>query len=57
MKEDPIISELRRHREEHAAKYGNDLAKICEALRLEEKELDAPVINRGPKPLLRETGT
>ncbi len=33
MIEDPIVAEIRRHRKEHAAKYGNDLKRIVEALR------------------------
>ena len=34
--EDPIIEELHRYREDHARQYGNDLHRICEALRAKE---------------------
>lgn len=49
MIKDPIIEELHRYREAHARQYGNDLRRICEALR--EKEAQYPVVNRTPKPL------
>jgi hypothetical protein len=49
MKNDPIVEEIRHRREVHAAKYGNDLRKICDALRQEEKHANFKVINRGPK--------
>lgn len=32
-KDDPIIAEVRRAREKHAAKFGFDLKKICKDLR------------------------
>ncbi len=51
MKNDPIVEEIRHRREIHAAKFGNDLKKICEALRQEEKQAKFKVINRGPKRL------
>jgi len=35
---DPIVEEIRRYRESHAEKYGNDLHKICEALRQKERK-------------------
>ena len=53
MTKDPIIEELHRYREAHALKYGNDLRRICEALR--KKEAQYPVVNQPPKPLSRTT--
>lgn len=38
MIEDPIVEEIRRYRKEHAAKYGNEIHRICEALREAEKK-------------------
>ncbi len=35
---DPIVDEVRRYRKEHAARYGNDLNRIVEALRQKERE-------------------
>ena len=57
MKEDPIIAEIRRYRAEHAAKYGHDLGRICEALRKEEEKSDHKVVHRKPRPLLPKTGS
>ncbi len=57
MIEDPIVEEIRRHRKEHAAKYGNDLKRIVEALRKKEHESTHPQLNPGPKLLLKQTGS
>lgn len=54
MIEDPIIAELRRHREEHAKEYGHDLERILAALRQLEAQSKRPVLNPGPKYLARE---
>jgi len=57
MIEDPIVEEVRRHRKEHAAKYGNDLHRIVEALRKKEHESTHTQMNPGPKLLLNQTGS
>mgnify|MGYP000573770244 CR=1 FL=1 len=57
MIEDPIVEEVRRHRKEHAAKYGNDLSRIVEALRKKERESTHAQLNPGPKLLLKQTGS
>ena len=57
MKEDPIVAEIRRYRAEHAAKYGHDLGRICDALREEEEKSDRQVVHRKPRPLLPKTGS
>ncbi len=49
MVEDPIVEEIRKHRAAHAAKYHNDLAAICEALKLREKQSKRKVVNREPR--------
>ena len=51
MKEDPIVEEIRRYRAEHAARYDNDLSKICEALRELEKKSKKKFVHFNPKPL------
>ena len=33
MKDDPIVAEVRKHREKYARKFGYDLHAICEDLR------------------------
>lgn len=54
MIEDPIINELRRHREEHASEYGHDLERIVAALRAREAQSTRPVLNPGPKYLQQQ---
>ncbi|WP_295442228.1 hypothetical protein [uncultured Thiodictyon sp.] len=54
MIEDPIVSEVRKHREEHAASYGHDLRRIAAALRETEAKSSRPVFNPGPKYLLNK---
>nr|VFJ66509.1 MAG: hypothetical protein BECKFM1743C_GA0114222_104275 [Candidatus Kentron sp. FM]VFJ68365.1 MAG: hypothetical protein BECKFM1743A_GA0114220_104716 [Candidatus Kentron sp. FM]VFK17218.1 MAG: hypothetical protein BECKFM1743B_GA0114221_104675 [Candidatus Kentron sp. FM] len=49
MIEDPVVEEIRKYRAEHAARYGNDLKKICEALRKQEKESPKEFVDFGPK--------
>ena len=56
MIEDPIVAEIRRHRKEHAAEYGNDLKRIVEALRKRERESQRTVLNPGPKMRMDKTG-
>lgn len=49
MFDDPIVEEIRRYRREHAAKYGNDIHRIFEALRENQKKSKRKVVNFGPK--------
>ena len=49
MIEDPIVEEIRRHREAHASKHGNDLSRIVEALRRRERESARLVNPRGQR--------
>ncbi|MCB1775941.1 MAG: hypothetical protein KDI50_00750 [Candidatus Competibacteraceae bacterium] len=49
MIEDPVVEEIRKYRAEHAAHYGNDLNKICEALREQEKKSKKEFVNFGPR--------
>ncbi len=51
MFEDPIVEEVRRYRKEHAAKYGNDIHRIFEALREKQKKSNREVVNFGPRKL------
>jgi len=57
MTEDPIVAEIRRYREEHAAKYAHDLDRICEALRERQAKSSRKVIKRSPRLLLPKTGS
>lgn len=56
MREDPIVAEIRRHRAEHAAKYGNNLHRICEALKEFEAKSRRKIVHRKPRLLLQKTG-
>jgi hypothetical protein len=51
---DPIVEEVRRYRQEHAALYGNDLSRIVEALRNKEQVSNHVKLNPGPKLLLKK---
>ncbi|WPD23739.1 MAG: hypothetical protein SD837_04085 [Candidatus Electrothrix scaldis] len=51
MIDDPIVEEIRRFRREHAARYGNNLQRIAEALREKERLSDRVRLNLGPKGL------
>ena len=49
MIEDPIVEEIRRYRNEHAALYGNDLKRIVQALKEKERRSKHTLLNPGPK--------
>ena len=46
---DPSVEEMHRYRKEHAARYGNDLNRIVEALRQAESKSQHIKLNPGPK--------
>ena len=56
MIEDPIVAEIRQHREAIAAKHGNDVRRIVEALRKRERESDRKVLNPGPRQHVKRIG-
>lgn len=49
MKSDPIIDEVRRVREAHAAKFNYDLSAICADFRKQQDEMGLSVVSRPPK--------
>jgi hypothetical protein len=49
MHRDPIVEEVRRVRERHAAKYGYDLDAICKALRDDQRRSQRKVVSLPPK--------
>ena len=57
MHEDPIVAEVRKYREQHAAKYGNDLKEICKALRQREATSSRELVERAPRLRLPKTGS
>lgn len=51
---DPIVDEVRRVREEHAARFGYDLRAIYDDLKKTEKETHRKVVSLPPKRSGRE---
>jgi len=54
MHDDPVVAEIRKYRSEHAAKYGHDLDRICEALRERQKSSRRKVVSLPPRVLRDE---
>jgi hypothetical protein len=57
MKPDPIVDEVRKVRETHAAKFNYDLSAICADLKKKEKDSSHPAVTRRPKLRLKPTGS
>jgi hypothetical protein len=57
MKSDPIVEEVRKVREAHAAKFNYNLAAICADLKKREQTTAHPVVSRQPKLRLKQTGS
>ena len=57
MKPDPIVEEVRKVRQAHAAQFKYDLSAICADLRKKEKTAGHPVVSRQPKLRLKPTGS
>ena len=53
---DPIVEEVRLNRKKHAARYGNDLNRIVEALREQERHSKHEFVNPGPKMFQEHVG-
>lgn len=49
MWKDPIVEEVRRHREAHAARFNYDLGAICRDLRQQQSESERRVVRLGSK--------
>ncbi len=49
MWQDPIIAEIRKYREAHAAKYNFDLDAIYKTLKAAEEKSDHPKVSFPPK--------
>jgi hypothetical protein len=54
---DPIVEEVRKIRDAHAAKFNFDLHAICEDLRKKEESCGRPVVSLPPKPVRKATGS
>ena len=51
---DPIVEEVRRYREEYAARFGYDLAAICRDLREKQGRSGQKVVSFAPRRVLKE---
>lgn len=49
MTNDPIVEEIHRHREEHAARFHHDLHAICEDFRQAQTASGRQVVTRPPR--------
>lgn len=49
MLNDPIVEEMRKNGQLFTARYNNNLAAICKALKEKEQAMGRKVINRGPR--------
>ena len=56
MKDDAVMRELRKAREEQAKKFDYDLKAIVEELKATEAEVQDRVVVKEPKRLLKKTG-
>lgn len=56
MFKDPIVEKIRAYRQQHAARYNDDLNLIVEALNENERQSGRVPLNLGPK-LLSEQKT
>lgn len=54
MIDDPIVAEVRKHRQEHADEFGHNLKRIANALREREAKSKRPVLDPGPKYIPRD---
>ncbi len=55
--EDPIVAEVRKAREAHARRFGNNLTRICKDLKRIERECGHRVVRGSPRRALARTGT
>jgi hypothetical protein len=56
MKPDPIVEEIRKVCEAHAAQFNYDLSAICADLKKKEKTAGHPIVSRQPKLRLKPLG-
>lgn len=57
MKTDPIVEEVRKARQKHAAKFNYNMEAIFADLKKREKTCGHRVVSRPPRPRLKEKGS
>ena len=50
MWDDPIVAEVRKFRDEHAARFNYDIDAIVQDLQASERNSNRPVVSFAPKP-------
>jgi len=51
---DPIVAEVRRRREEYAARFNDDLKAICRDLREKQRKGSRTIVSLPPKRIPRQ---
>ncbi|MDD5674876.1 MAG: hypothetical protein PHC61_11970 [Chitinivibrionales bacterium] len=54
---DPIVEEVRKARNEHAAKFNNNIDEIVKDIQERQEKYGARLVRRPPRIKLRATGT
>jgi len=54
---DPIVAEVRRNREQYAARFNHDIRAICRAARERQKESGREVVSRPAKQVAEHSKT
>ena len=47
---DPIVEEIRKHRQNYAAQFNHDIDAICEDIRRKQQQSGRQVVSRKPRP-------
>ena len=47
---DPIVEEIRKHRQEYAAQFNYDIDAICDDIRSRQQQSGRKVVVRKPRP-------
>ena len=51
---DPIVAEVRRNREQYAARFNADIKAICDAARENEKKGGREIVSLAPRRAVKE---
>jgi hypothetical protein len=54
---DPIVEEVRRYREQYAARFNHDLKAICRDLRERQKRSGRKIVSLPPRRVAKEMKT
>ena len=54
---DPIVAEVRRNRENYAARFNHDIKAICRAAREQQKTSGREIVSLPPRPVAKTVKT